>query len=380
MLLLAALVAVPAASAQDASAPHLSPQDNVLYAHHHDSDTTELNGWMNTLAIDPTANDIALGPSGQFVGGVSTAAPSRTLTLTLDPGLLGTVQLDPSGNIVVNAYIGSGSSNGALRVETAIKYGDDTVATGAAQNHVYQASTGQYGKLTWTLAPSITEFAPGKALVWTVTMSGVAQAGFLGVSEERGASNIQLPVLSSTVTGSVGGGASRTYHDLNGTTVDIALAATASNKSHQYNWSSPGGALALTVADAQHAAGNASILVLGPDNATLADVTFNGTALERALDGEAGSWTLLVRLQNYTGNLTVNIAPILQAPSDNAPSSGSGTSTTTGTSQSGTSTSLGNETENGDGKGTPGVGLPLVLGTMATLALVRRRWVGPRQP
>lgn len=373
LLLTALVVAVDPAAAQDAAAPHLSPQDKVLYAHHHDSDTTELNGWMNTLAVDPTANDIALGPSGQFVGGVATAAPSRTLTLTLNPALAGTVQLDPSGNIVVNAYIGSGSSNGALRVETAIKYGADTVATGAAQNHVYQASTGQYGKLTWTLAPSITEFAPGKDLVWTITMSGVAQAGFLGVSEERGASNIELPVLSSTVTGSIGGG-SLTYHDLNGTEAALSLPATASNASHQYNWSSPGGALALTVADPQHAGGNATIRVLGADNATLADVAFNGTSLEQALDGAAGNWTILVQLQNYTGNLTLTIAPAEDEPGNGGPGTGSGTASATGTSRSGTTSSPGNGTKPAGGKDTPLPALPALLGAVAAaVALARRR-------
>lgn len=369
------LLALPAA-AQSAAAPHLSPVDKVLYAHHHDSDTAELNGWMNAMPLDPTANDIALGPSGQFVGGVPTAAPSRTLTLTLDPGLTGTVKLDPSGNIVISAYIGSGSSNGALRVTTAITYDGQTVAEGAAQNHVYQASTGQYGKLTWTIAPEITEFAPGKPLVWTVTMSGVAQAGFLGVSEERGKSNVEFPVLSSTVVGAPGAGPPVTRHDLNGTTVDIDLAGDGTNATHQYAWGSPGGALVLDVADASYASGAAHVRVLDAGNATLANVTFNGTAAQVVMEGVAGNWTIHVDLQSYAGNLSVTIGPKAGSGGDTGSQAGSGTKGAAGTGTSTRSTST-SSNGTGDGKkedkGAPGPGASLVVLALAAAAVAVRR-------
>lgn len=371
VLLAVALVPAPAA-AQDPAAPHLSPVDKVLYAHHHDSDTTELNGWMNANPADATANDIALGPSGQFAGGVPTAAPPRTLTLTLAPALTGTVKLDPAGNIVVNAYIGSGSSSGALRVTTAITYDGKTVAEGAAQNHVYQASTGQYGKVTWTLAPAITEFAPGKPLVWTVTLSGVAQAGFLGVSAERGKSNVEFPVLSSTAQG--GGGPGTQFHDLNGTSASIALTGDGTNATHQYNWTAPSGPLVLDIADATYRSGQALVRVRDAGNATLANLTFNGTALQAQVEGASGNWTVHIDLVSYTGNLTVTLEP-------GRASTASGSATATGT-RSTTSTGAGSQSKTATGNttaadkqdnGAPGPAFAVVAGTLALAALVARR-------
>jgi MYXO-CTERM domain-containing protein len=198
-LQVAAILVVPAVQAQDPAAPHLSPDHNILYAHHHDSDTEELNGWMNTLVTDPTGNDIALGPPASSVGGVASApyTGTRTYTLTLAPGLQGPVTFDPAGNIVIDAYIGSGSGAGVVRVTTELRHGSTVIVTGAAQNHQYDAAgTGPYDKVTWTLAPAVTELAPGEDLVWEVELTGVAQAVFLSVSPDRGSSAVTLPVLT----------------------------------------------------------------------------------------------------------------------------------------------------------------------------------------
>lgn len=199
-------------SAQDPSAPPPSPTANVLYAHHHDSDTEELDGWMNTLVTDPTGNDIALGPADP----AAQPLPERVYTFTLAPALQAPFTLDPSGNIVIDAYIGAGGSQGVVRVSTEITYGGEVVASGAAQNHVYQqAGTAAYPKVTWTVAPEITEFQPGNDLVWTVTLSGIAgQTVFMSVSAERGSSGVTLPIL----TGGSAGGSSTSGSSSNTTT------------------------------------------------------------------------------------------------------------------------------------------------------------------
>src|SRR5688572_22080242 len=105
------VLVVPSAHAQDPSAPQPSPSNLVLYAHHHDSDTEELNGWMNTLVTDPTGNDVALGPATEDAQPI----PERVYTITLAPALAAPFTLDPAGNIVIDAYIGAGGSDGLVR-------------------------------------------------------------------------------------------------------------------------------------------------------------------------------------------------------------------------------------------------------------------------
>lgn len=184
----------PAGAAQDPAAPSPSPTAYILYAHHHDSDTEELNGWMNTLVTDPTGNDVALGPATPE----SQPIPDRVYTFTLAPAMAAPFTLDPAGNIVIDAYIGAGGSQGVVQVSTDLTYGGEVVVSGEPVNHPFQqAGTAAYPKVSWTLAPAITEFAPGNDLVWTVTLTGIAvQTVFMSVSPERGSSGVTLPILT----------------------------------------------------------------------------------------------------------------------------------------------------------------------------------------
>jgi MYXO-CTERM domain-containing protein len=218
--------AVPPAAAQDPGAPALSPTLNKLYAHHHDSDTEELNGWMNAHVTDPTGNDVALGPAAPE----AQPLPDRVYTFTLMPGLAAPVKLDPAGNIVIEAYIGAGGSQGVVQVSTALTYDGQEVVAGEPQNHVYQqAGTAAYGLVTWTLAPAILEFAPGKDLVWTVTLSGVAvQTVFMSVSAERGSSSVALPILATGPQGPGSGSTTTAMVTNTTTTSSTSSSATTS--------------------------------------------------------------------------------------------------------------------------------------------------------
>src|SRR5688500_4349801 len=107
--LLTLLVLAGIGTAQAPDAPHVSATNNVLYAHHHDSDTPEAEGWMNTLLTDPTSNDTALGPSAQFVN-------TRTFKLTLGPAATQDIVLDKAQPAIITAYLGGGAANGIARV------------------------------------------------------------------------------------------------------------------------------------------------------------------------------------------------------------------------------------------------------------------------
>lgn len=367
LLFVASLVAIPPTGAQDAAAPHLSPANQQLYAHHHDSDTTELNGWMNTHVVDPTGNDIALGPTA-----AGCCPQARVHAFTLAPALAGDVELDPNGNIVFEAYIGAGGSQGAVRVSTELRHGGALVASGSAQNHVYQqAGTAAYPKLTWTVAPEITSLKAGQDLVWTISITGVAvQTVFISVSPERGSTNIALPVLSTTAQETPAG---QVHHEaITGAQAAFAIQATASNGTYHYSWPSPGGNLSLTLVDDAFVSGTARVEVVDAGNNTLANVTFSGQPRSEPVQGDAGNWTIRVQLEAYTGNLTGALVPL-------APGSSGGGSTTTPSTAGGGSTSTGSgnttssSTTRSASKGTPGLPVVVLLAALAVQASLRRR-------
>jgi MYXO-CTERM domain-containing protein len=256
LLLLSA--AIPAAMAQDPSAPNPSPTANVLYAHHHDSDTEELSAWMNTLVTDPTGNDVALGPTT-----VPCCPEARTYTITLAPALAGPIELDPAGNIVIDAYIGAGGSSGVVRVSTALTHGGAAVATGAAVNHPYtQSDTAAYPKVSWTIAPEITTLEAGKDLVWTVSLTGVAvQTVFLSVSAERGSSGITLPILTG---GSASGGGNSTGNSTTNTTTSTSSASgTSSATSSSASTSKSSTTTSASTSESSSTSGNATNTTAG---------------------------------------------------------------------------------------------------------------------
>ena len=364
-LLLAILLPAlaPGSAAQSPTAPHLSPANSKLYAHHHDSDTAELDGWMNTLVSDPTGNDIALGPQDPC------CPQARVHTFTLAPALAGDVELDPQGNIVFEAFIGAGGSQGVVRVSTELRHGTEVVAAGAAQNHVYQqAGTGPYPKLTWTVAPAITSLKAGTPLTWSISLTGVAvQTVFISVSAERGSTNVALPVLSTTATDAAPG---PVLHNLTGPTATIDLGSDEpSNATHVYAWTTPLAAQRLDI-KARLAAGNATLVVVDGANATVHNETI-GLNATKGLQGAPGNWTITLRLEGFAGDLNVTIgAP---PPASSGTTTGSGTASRTGTTTSRSSSSTGNAT--GDGKkDTPAVpAFALAAALVAGAALARRR-------
>lgn len=283
----------------------------------------------------------------------------------------GVVTLDPAGKVHVSVWIGGGSSEGGMGTAAwDLKAGTTLVASGAGKDLQY---LGGNVELVWDETPAISSIDPALGdLVFRVFTTETFALGLritLGPDPEW--TQLTLPVLG------IAGGSTIQMHALNGTTASIQLASARTNATHQYEWPSPGGALELKVSDATRTGGNATIRVLDGANATLANVTFNGTAVTKALSGAAGNWTIEVVLQDYSGTLQIAIAPPSATTSNSASVSGTGQGSSgtggTGSSGAGTNGTGGNSTSFGGGKDSPGPALPLLLGALAIVALVRRR-------
>jgi len=167
-------------------APPLSVQNPKLYAH--------FDGqafYMSTQDQDSNGD--------QNVG--SGAGPGSVLldytwTIPLKPALASDVAIDPTGNIVVTAYLGGSQSAGQFDVTTQLLSGSNVVADGPSQssNELPATVTGSYAAITWTLTPKQAVLAGGQDLTWTLHATGHTAGLFLGMSEARGRSNVVLPV------------------------------------------------------------------------------------------------------------------------------------------------------------------------------------------
>lgn len=300
------ILAIPPGTSQSPDAPDLSPEFKTVYAHHHDSDTAELTAWMNTLAKDPTANDIALGPSGQLAG-------NRKYTITMNPKTTGKVELVPTGKIEINAYIGAGSGNGVVRVSTEVTYGGKSLATGDVQNHPFQqAGTAPYGKLTWSVTPKFATLDPALDMVWTITMDGVASSVFLGVNETRGKSNIVLPVASADVPAPAPQTPPVTFTNLTGPAAEIDLEfAESSTAQFQYNWTTDLSSVEI-IYKVEFTNGSLSVRVVDETNATIFEKEAGQSENETTVVDHAGpgNWTIRVEVFEFAGSMKLSI----QAP------------------------------------------------------------------
>jgi hypothetical protein len=359
LTMLLATLLVPMASAQAADAPHVSVKDFVLYAHHNAADTVEAAGWMNTLIADPDSDDIALGPSGTF-------GPTRTWTFTLTPGLTQEVTLDKTKPAILSAFLGAGSGQGIARVTSQLKIGATVIVNGAEQNHIYQASTAQYGKLTWSINPTVDKLAAGQPLVWTVSATGAGSALFMGVHPDRGKSNISLPVLAPAGGAPIPPAPAIIFHDETGTQVGASISSVQrTNASHQYNWTNLEPVIDFSF-EANVSGGSVAYTILDGANVSLAAETLdeNKTGNQRFSERATGNWTIRVNLTDFSGDFTFRLAP---AVADPTPATSQGpTPTTTGASPT--------ETSPTSDEATPAPGALLVVAALvATLLAMRRR-------
>lgn len=340
VLLAAALALIfPSVLAQDLGAPHLSPEQMTLYAHHRDGDDESV-GWMNTNAADPDSTDIAMGASANYV-------TERDWTLRLVPGVAGEVVLD--GDLQVNAHVGGGSAQGVMDVSTELLVDGTAVATGDAQQVILEPASAAYPLVTWTIPVSLT-IPPGASMEWKVHAgNGIATAIFLGVHEDRGKSHIVLPVVSADVPA---GQPEAEYTQLDAAPeLDLSLDGTP--RILVYNWTEQGNL--STVEWQANGTGNVSARLI-VDNQTAWQAALAGNAsAPLPANATAGNWSLVLETGTFNGTLRLQLL---------AQPGGTGTPTQTATG------GPGNETTGGRGSPAP---MAIFLAVLAVGALAARR-------
>jgi hypothetical protein len=371
LLALSAFVAaVPVAQAQDASAPSLSAEVNLLYAHHDASDTAEVTAWMNTLEQD--GDDNAIGPSAScgIEGAGLTGTPldmladtdiDRTYTITMDPAPTVTASLG-SGPVKATIHFGAGSCEGEVTIASTLSVDGTAIATGQA-DHTYAAGA-PYPALSLDMPLTGTTIPSGSSVVWTVHVTGTTKgAGYMGVSNEQGRTKLQLPI-----TGTEGG--ALPVKALTGATVDITETINETgDKSFLYRWTGP--STARGIGYTTTGTGNATFTVLDGANATILNETVKGAqSATKTVTGEAGNWSLAIQVTDFKGTvrLTINDPAVTPGPPGST-KTGTGTSTS---KASGTG-SVTNGTADEDDKDTPVPALPAMLGAIAAAVILARR-------
>jgi hypothetical protein len=357
-----------------AAAPPLSPATNILYAHY-DPDGGEF--YMNTLAVDGDDANVGTG------AGPGSVLMDFTWSIPLKPVLASDVVLDAGGDIVITAYVGGNTGIGQFELTTELASGGTVIATGEPKTgtELPATVTGSYETFTWTVKPEATTLAAGKDLVWTLRATGTTTGTFLGMSEGRGRSNVQLPVASSGPA--VG---ATVYKALSGATATIEETfPTATTATYVYNWTTSDPAPEVAV-DATVQNGTVDIRILDAANATVYSKSIAATGTDvLVLNGAAGAWRIEVDLKAFQGTVKVTVTPKFTEEGKGPEAPGHGGSTPGGStpgqgSQPGRSAPEGSEEDGSDpagedAKSSPSPALGVVLALVAIAAMAsRRRW------
>jgi hypothetical protein len=344
MIVLCLLCLLPLAAAQNADAPHVSPNDLSLWAHHSDGDD-ETVGWMNADRGDPDSTDVAMGAA-------ETGITARAWSLVLSPLTQGAVVLD--GNVVMTAYLGGGSAQGFWTVSSELRVDGVAIATGGdEQIQLEEAGTGEYKMVTWTVAVATT-IPAGAALEWFMDGSGVATAVFLGVAENRGKSNILLPVVSADVPATAPGVA---FGNLTDPSFELSFNGSTI---YQYNWTATADNWTLRLGG-NVTNGTVVLRVVDGDNNTAYEATFSGTLnVTQTVRGTQGNWTFHVNATDALGDMQFSL-------SEQVPSMAPG-----GAGMEPEPEPNGNGTPAPTARDSPGLGAG-ILGVLGLLAIARRR-------
>lgn len=312
VLLLIAMAVAPKGGAQNAEAPHPSPEAAKLWAH--GTGSNEFVGFMNTLEKD--GGDDALG-SGSLINS------AVTWKLTLNPALVAALVLDASKTIDITAYVGASQGVGRVTVTTKITHGAAVVAEGAGVGLTITPATaaadGKYAIVSWKLPPKASRLESGSDLVWSVTATGTATNIFLGIGDSRGRSHLVLPIAavematavleipvtyrnvtdpvlseSSTISNAT---TQRTVLNWTTNATDVASVLSANATGGAFNYSAvDASGSEIFSARVEAREGNAS----GPGGETVRH-RMNETA--------PGGWTITIDLENFTGDFQLVLGP-----------------------------------------------------------------------
>jgi len=235
---------------------------------------------------------------------------------------------------------------------------------------------------SWTLdrADPLLQVPAGSAAAGDKIDGLSAVSGMAGAGIAFSLNTIVADSAPDTGTGTpyVFGGAapSAVYTNVTTPAFDVVAKNPAPNNgTYVYNWTASGSDLALTYALAS-GSGTAHVTVRDAGNATAFNQTLsdhqNGTV--SLANAKLGPWQVTVAYTNFTGDLTLGIAPSQSSSSSMAPTGTSSSSSAAASSSAG-STSGGFPLRHTD-KGTPAPSMPLVALSLAACAAVlaaRRR-------
>ena len=216
VLVLSLVVACLPARAQSAEAPPFVEGANTLYCH---ATTDGLNGWINALVEDGDEAPYYLTGAGTVIPGAGVgvdpvAQESVDAHLPLTPALAQTIVV--GGTVTAQAFIGSGAYGGGMgSFGSSLMAGTTVLGSAAEVEHQMvphnsndqgaAGGTGPYEEITWTFEVPETPIPAGTVLEWVI--SGTVEVGnnvFLACNEQRGRSNIDVPVLAVEAGGAPG--------------------------------------------------------------------------------------------------------------------------------------------------------------------------------
>jgi hypothetical protein len=178
-----------------------------------------------------------------------------------------------------------------------------------------------------------------------------------------------------TFGGSAAAKGSAIYENITTPTFNlVAKNPKASNGTYVYNWTASGSALGLTYA-LDSSQGTAHVVVRDAANATVFDQSLsakqNGT--KALADAKQGAWVVTVTYSNFTGDLTLGIAPSASGASSSSSSSASSATASSSSASSSSSGSSSTGFKLQKTKKSPGLAPVASLLVVAFAAIVVRR-------
>lgn len=368
---------LPAVAQDDGPAPP-SPNSTTLFAHQEEDPDEDFEGWMNTLEDDPDAGAEMMGDDQSCFGPVALPVVDgdveATWTLTLDPELEETIHFQRNGTVNAVAFIGAPDGDGEeLQVNTSLRAGDEVIAQSNVTTLNYtEAGDGGFVAVEWNMTVSASNVSAEEELVWEIHLEGgscssVSDGPYLGVTETRGHSRIDLPIVPPEPP--------IFYEDLVGPQAYANVSASEpTNESHVFNWSADSGNYGILVSG-NAVNGTAFVEVLTPDGQSARFLVDARSAMtspqDRVVQAANGTWSINVTLASFQGDVTVSIEPV--AVAGPGPSDPGGNGTFGGNDTFGGNGTAGEPLEE-DGGGIPGPGAALAAAAaLVAVWVIRRR-------
>lgn len=184
-LIILLFVPVPAVVAGDATQPL---PVTTFWVHNQEA--------ANDQFMSPEQHDSRSRGSNGAGTQTGTSAFPTVWEISLDPGLAEDLELDPDRNVELTVFLGANLGAGAVNVDSTLTHGDQVVAVGEPKQVVFALAqvTSSYTEISWSMSPELSTLSAGEDLVLTVTAEGPRTQIFMGMADNRGHSNLVLPL------------------------------------------------------------------------------------------------------------------------------------------------------------------------------------------